>query len=223
MSTICNYCGASSTTNDKCSNCGAPIAEVAHPLAARFDKLQHAIHHHLQMFNEYKISRRYLRRIVTNIYVDDMLAFRIISNPKKVGLCKVKSHSRILDGLNKCSAGSKLSHATKQYLFGYDEDDFVYTLSDIISTGAGISDENRIRFETKRATRVLPLIVAIPLCMFSIIVAVAILIDDYANVFSFRGTPAVDETGALIYLIKFIVGTLFCCIIISKPKILLRG
>ena len=222
MGIICNYCGASSTTNDKCSNCGAPIAEAAHPLAARFDKLQHAIHHHLQMFNEYKISRRYLRKIVTNIYVDDMLAFRIISNPKKVGLCKVKSHPRILDGLNKCSAGSKLSHVFKQYLFGYDEDDFVYTLSDIISTGAGISDENRIRFETKRATRVLPLIVAIPLFMGFIIAAVDILIN-YANGFSFRGTPAGDETGALRFLIIFIVGALFCCIIISKPKTLLRG
>ena len=215
MGTICNYCGASSTTNDKCSNCGAPIAEAAHPLAARFDKLQHAIHHHLQMFNEYKISRRYLRKIVTNIYVDDMLAFRIISNPKKVGLCKVKSHPRILDGLNKCSAGSKLSHVSKQYLFGYDEDDFVYTLSDIISTGAGISDENRIRFETKRTTRVLPLIVAIPLCVFSIV-----MVGVFVDWFFIKDDHDVEVLWALI---SCIVKTVFWCIIISKPKTLLRG
>ena len=214
MGTICNYCGASSTTNDKCSNCGAPIAEVAHPLAARFDKLQHAIHHHLQMFNEHKISRRYLRRIVTNIYVDDMLAFRIISNPKKVGLCKVKSHPRILDGLNKCSAGSKLSHVSKQYLFGYDEDDFVYTLSDIISTGAGISDENRIRFETKRATRILPLIVTIPLCMFSTVLGAVLAQCCFHNGFY------VEELAGLI---GCIVVTVFCCKIIFIRKTLLRG
>ena len=219
MGTICNYCGASSTTNDKCSNCGAPIAEDAHPLAARFDKLQHAIHHHLQMFNEYKISRRYLRRIVTNIYVDDMLAFRIISNPKKVGLCKVKSHLRILDGLNRCSAGSKLSHATKQYLFGYDEDDFVYTLSDIISTGAGISDENRIRFETKRTTRILPLIVAIPLCMFSILMSVLYGCDVLNH--CLKGW--FDALTFFVLLTPSILVTVFCCKIIFGTKTLLRG
>ena len=215
MGTICNYCGASSTTNDKCSNCGAPIAEAAHPLAARFDKLQHAIHHHLQMFEEHKISRRYFRRIVTNIYVDNMLAFRIISNPKKVGLCKVKSHPRILDGLNKCSSGSKLSHASKQYLFGYDEDDFVYTLSDIISTGAGISDENRIRFETKRATRILPLIVGLSLSLFILICGCG---GWGYNFFFYRGY-IIDLYGIILSILV----SVFCYIIISKPKTLLRG
>ena len=139
-----------------------------------------------------------------------MLAFRIISNPKKVGLCKVKSHPRILDGLNKCSAGSKLSHVSKQYLFGYDEDDFVYTLSDIISTGAGISDESRIRFETKRTTRVLPLIVAISLCMFSIFYGVM------------WGCGLADFLDSWL-VIPCVVVIVFYCIIISKPKTLLRG
>ena len=45
MGTICRYCGASSLTSDKCSNCGAPIDVISYPVAPKLDKIQNATHY----------------------------------------------------------------------------------------------------------------------------------------------------------------------------------
>lgn len=220
MGIICRYCGASSQTHDKCSNCGAPIEIAAQPLALKFDKIQRAVDSHMLHFDQENILRRPFHRLVTNIYIDDMLAFRLISNPKKLGICVVKNNDRILDGMNRCASGSKLSHSDRRYTFGRDVDDMVYSISDIIGNGANISDEKRIKFETKLTMRTLVKWLSILLVLIGIsfiIVAVIQLILSW----SYN-----DEFNDIAF--SFFIGLLLCLIIywrlfFRQCKTLIKG
>lgn len=216
MGIICRYCGASSQTHDKCSNCGAPIEIAAQPLALKFDKIQRAVDSHMLHFDQENILRRPFHRLVTNIYVDDMLAFRLISNPKKLGICVVKNNDRILDGMNRCASGSKLSHSDRRYTFGRDADDMVYSISDIIGNGANISDEKRIKFETKLTVRTSIIWLSIPIVlvgMFSTILGLILIIADW---------PYLGD--ALLYLPVGLFCLIFCWIVFFKPcKTLIKG
>lgn len=186
MGIICKYCGASSQTNNKCSNCGAPIEIAAQPLALKFDKIQRAVDSHMLYFDQENVLRRPFHRLVTNIYVDDMLAFRLISNPKKLGICVVKDNDRILDGMNRCASGSKLSNSDRRYTFGRDIDDIVYSISDIIGNGANITDEKRIKFETKLTMRTLVKWLSIPYVIWWIFILVMLIagLCDYGILFA---------------------------------------
>lgn len=216
MGIICRYCGASSQTHDKCSNCGAPIEIAAQPLALKFDKIQRAVDSHMLYFDQENILRHPFHRLVTNIYVDDMLAFRLISNPKKLGICVVKNNDRILDGMNRCASGSKLSHSDRRYTFGRDVDDMVYSISDIIGNGVNISDEKRIKFETKLTVRTSIIWLSIPIVlvgMFSTILGLILIIADWP-----------DLTNPLLYIPVGLFCLIFCWIVFFKPcKTLIKG
>lgn len=216
MGIICRYCGASSQTHDKCSNCGAPIEIAAQPLALKFDKIQRAVDSHMLHFDQENILRRPFHRLVTNIYVDDMLAFRLISNPKKLGICVVKNNDRILDGMNRCASGSKLSHSDRRYTFGRDVDDMIYSISDIIGNGANISDEKRIKFETKLTVRTSIIWLSIPIVlvgMFSTILGLILIIADWP-----------DLSNPSLYIPVGLFCLIFCWIVFFKPcKTLIKG
>lgn len=211
MGTICRYCGASSLTSDKCSNCGAPIDVISYPVAPKLDKIQNATHRHFIAFVQNNVNRRILIRIVTNIYVDDMLSFSIISASNNVGRCKVRDNALILEGLNKCSNGSKLSNASLQYVFGKDEESMVNTLSDIIVNGVGVNDENRVRFETKLEKRVLPSLVAI---FFGAIFFVAFILGVYEVV---HGGNIMSKQLGIFFTIWGIIFTI-CIYQYLRPK-----
>ena len=114
-----------------------------------------------------------------------MLAFRLISNPKKLGICVVKDNDRILDGMNRCASGSKLSNSDRRYTFGRDIDDIVYSISDIIGNGANITDEKRIKFETKLTMRTLVKWPSIPYVIWWIFILVMLIagLCDYGILF----------------------------------------
>lgn len=211
MGTICRYCGASSLTSDKCSNCGAPIDVTSYPVASKLEKIQNAVHGHLLAFEQNNVNKRIRIRIVTNIYVDDMLSFSIISASNNVGRCKVRGNALILDGLNKSNDGIKLSNASLQCVFGKDEEGMVKTLSDIIVNGVGVNDENRVRVETKLEKRVLPSVVAIFLYA---IFLVAFILGVYQLV---DGGSIMSRQLGIFFTIWGIISTI-CVYLYLKPK-----
>ena len=211
MGTICRYCGASSLTSDKCSNCGAPIDVTSYPVASKLEKIQNAVHGHLLAFEQTNVNKRIRLRIVTNIYVDDMLSFSIISASNNVGRCKVRGNALILDGLNKSNDGIKLSNASLQCVFGKDEEGMVKTLSDIIVNGVGVNDENRVRVETKLEKRVLPSVVAIFLYA---IFLVAFILGVYQLV---DGGSIMSRQLGIFFTIWGIISTI-CVYLYLKPK-----
>lgn len=210
MGTICGYCGASSLTSDKCSNCGAPIDVISYPVVSKLDKIQNAVHGHFLAFEQNNVNKRIRIRIVTNIYVDDMLSFSIISASNNVGRCKVRGNALILDGLNKSNDGIKLSNASLQCVFGKDEEDMVKTLSDIIVNGVGVNDENRVRVETKLEKRVLPSVVAI--FLYAIFLVTFIL-----GVYQLVDGGIMSQQLGIFFTIWGIISTI-CVYLYLKPK-----
>lgn len=149
---ICKYCGATSTTTDKCSNCGAPIEKFDEgPVATEYTKVRQAVERHYieaerkGMF----INKPSLKRIKTIIYIDNVKAFKIVSSSGNVGRYKVfAKHQDLIVAITNISKRKAVILPGRTHRFGNDMNELISTISEVLSAIDSQFDESRIKVET---------------------------------------------------------------------------
>lgn len=152
MYKICKYCGATSTTTDKCSNCGAPIEKFDEgPVATEYTKVRQAVERHYieaerkGMF----INKQSLKRITTIIYIDNVKAFKIVSSSGNVGRYKVfAKHQDLIVAITNISKRKAVILPGRTHRFGNDMNELISTISEVLSAIDSQFDESRIKVET---------------------------------------------------------------------------
>ena len=152
MYKICKYCGATSTTTDKCSNCGAPIEKFDEgPLATEYTKVRKAVERHYieaerkGMF----INKQSVKRIKTIIYIDNIKAFKIVSSSGNVGRYKVfAKHQDLIVAITNISKRKAVILPGRTHRFGNDMNELISTISEVLSAIDSQFDESRIKVET---------------------------------------------------------------------------
>lgn len=152
MQVICKYCGATSTTTDKCSNCGAPIEKFDEgPVATEYTKVRKAVERHYVeaerkgMF----INKQSLKRIKTIIYIDNVKAFKIVSSSGNVGRYKVfAKHQDLIVAISNISKHKAVILPGRTRRFGNDMNELISTISEVLSAIDSQFDESRIKVET---------------------------------------------------------------------------
>lgn len=152
MYKICKYCGATSTTTDKCSNCGAPIEKFDEgPVATEYTKVRQAVERHYVeaerkgMF----INKPSLKRIKTIIYIDNVKAFKIVSSSGNVGRYKVfAKHQDLIVAISNISKHKAVILPGRTHRFGNDMNELISTISEVLSAIDSQFDESRIKVET---------------------------------------------------------------------------
>lgn len=152
MQVICKYCGATSTTTDKCSNCGAPIEKFDEgPLATEYTEVRKAVERHYVeaerkgMF----INKPSLKRIKTIIYIDNVKAFKIVSSSGNVGRYKVfAKHQDLIVAISNISKHKAVILPGRTHRFGNDMNELISTISEVLSAIDSQFDESRIKVET---------------------------------------------------------------------------
>ncbi len=152
MQVICKYCGATSTTTDKCSNCGAPIEKFDEgPLATEYTKVRKAVERHYVEAerNGMFINKLSLKRIKTIIYIDNVKAFKIVSSSGNVGRYKVfAKHQDLIVAITNISKRKAVILPGRTHRFGNDMHELISTISELLSAIDSQFDESRIRVET---------------------------------------------------------------------------
>lgn len=152
MQVICKYCGATSTTTDKCSNCGAPIEKFDEgPVATEYAKVRKTVERHYVeaerkgMF----INKQSLKRIKTIIYIDNIKAFKIVSSSGNVGRYKVfAKHQDLIVAISNISKRKAVILPGRTHRFGNDMNELISTISEVLTAIDSQFDESRIKVET---------------------------------------------------------------------------
>ena len=178
MYNICKFCGASSTTNDKCSNCGAPIEKLDEgPALYENSKIRTAIEKHYEEASRRGFVIRSGRNetIITTIYIDDIKAFEIRSSSGSIGRYSLfSSHQNLTIAITNISKRKSVLLPGQTKCFGDDKYGLVATISELLAEMDLNLSDSRIRVDSYVTNNLR----VIPISIILTIVAVAVLSID---------------------------------------------
>lgn len=152
MYEICKFCGASSTTSDKCSNCGAPIEKSDDgPVPYENSKIRDAIEKHYEEVGRrgYIIKSGRNETLITTIYIDDKRAFEVRSSNGNIGGYSVfANHQDLTIALTNLSKRKSVLLPGKTKCFGDDKNELVATISELLAEIDPTLSDNRIRIDS---------------------------------------------------------------------------
>lgn len=176
MYNICKFCGASSTTNDKCSNCGAPIEKLDEgPALYENSKIRTAIEKHYEEASRRGFVIRSGRNetIITTIYIDNIKAFEIRSSNGSIGRYSLfSSHQNLTIAITNISKRKSVLLPGQTKCFGDDKYGLVATISELLAEMDLNLSDSRIRVDSYVTNNLR----VIPISIILTIVAVAVLI-----------------------------------------------
>lgn len=152
MYEICKFCGASSTTSDRCSNCGAPIEKLDEgPILYENKRIRAAIDQHYEEVSRrgFVISSGKNETLTTTIYIDDKKSFVIISSNGMIGNYHVYALNQDLTvAITNLSKHKEVLLPGHSKIFGENKDELVATISELLVTMDSNFSDSRIRIES---------------------------------------------------------------------------
>ena len=163
MQIICKYCGATSTTQENCSNCGAPIDTQFDTKTTRsYSTIKNAINKHFDEAGSQGIIIGSNKEICikTKIYIDNKKCFEIYSRSGNIGRYKVFAGNQdVTIALTKLKNKTSVILPGRTYNFGDNRDDIIATISEILTEIDPCFDESRIRIDSAVEQRLIKSII----------------------------------------------------------------
>ena len=164
MQIICKYCGATSTTQENCSNCGAPIDTQFDTKTTRsYSTIKNAINKHFDEAGSQGIIIGINKKICikTIIYIDNKKCFEIYSCSGNIGGYKVFAGNQdVTIALTKLKNKTSVILPGKTYNFGDNRDDIIATISEILTEIDPCFDESRIWIDSAVEQRLIKPIIS---------------------------------------------------------------
>ena len=163
MQKICKYCGATSTTQENCSNCGAPINTQFDTKTTRsYSTIKNAINKHFDEAGSQGIIIGTNKEICikTKIYIDNKKCFEIYSHSGNIGRYKVFAGNQdVTIALTKLKNKTSVILPGRTYNFGDNRDDIIATISEILTEIDPCFDESRIWIDSAVEQRLIKSII----------------------------------------------------------------